>query len=572
MNIEELLASLAAATDAELKEALGAISAKALAVDDAPTKENVEAIEALQASYAQVQAELATREGNAAKLASAKAAFTTAGDDTDADKADADKDKAGADKAAAEDKPAEVVEGEPAEGDAVTASAKLGSITKAAKATKKVSAFVGQVAATTRMVAGSARFASGTQLTRETLADALLEKHQGIRNTSATGRHEVARIEFSYPDERILSKDASAGVNTKKIEAVRELAIQPDALVAAGGLCAPLETLYDINVLGLTSRPVRDALSRFQVDRGGIQYRMPMDALAMTAGLGIWTATDDAAVSNPPDGTPQKTCAVIECPGLEDATVQAIYLCLQYPNFSARFDREWVDATTRAAQISFARFAENALLTQLFAGSKLLYDTKHVSAIRDVLVAIDKTVAYYRNRHRLDSMVPLRMIMPRWVLDLFRADLTRGLGSANIPEHMGVADSTIMGWFRARGVNITFHLDGLPAADNGSAGATPQDTPAQFYANAAANAQIPGFIDRIDALLFAEGDWLFLDGGTLDLGLVRDSGLNAINRYQTFMETWEGTAFDGIESLRLVLEVQPTGSVTGTIDGSAFVD
>jgi hypothetical protein len=92
------------------------------------------------------------------------------------------------------------------------------------------------------------------------------------------------------------------------------------------------------------------------------------------------------------------------------------------------------------------------------------------------------------------------------------------------------------------------------------------------YANAADGSVVPPFIDKIDSVLFAEGDWLFLDGGTLDLGLVRDSALNKINRYQTFVETWEGVSFQGIESLRLVMGVQPTGMAGGTLDLSSLVD
>jgi hypothetical protein len=95
--------------------------------------------------------------------------------------------------------------------------------------------------------------------------------------------------------------------------------------------------------------------------------------------------------------------------------------------------------------------------------------------------------------------------------------------------------------------------------------------PAQVYANVTANSAIPGFIDRIDAVLFVEGEWLYLDGGILDLGLVRDSTLNAKNRYRTFMETFEGVAFKGVETLRLNMEVQPTGSTAGTIS-TAFTD
>jgi hypothetical protein len=56
------------------------------------------------------------------------------------------------------------------------------------------------------------------------------------------------------------------------------------------------------------------------------------------------------------------------------------------------------------------------------------------------------------------------------------------------------------------------------------------------------------------------GAHLFLDGGTLDLGIVRDSTLNSTNDYQQFMETFEGHAFIGVESLWVEQDICPSGT------------
>lgn len=551
MDIDAIVARLAEATDAELSEALSAIGTEARALaTEASTEENVTKLEAYAAAKLAIEGAQTQRAELAARGDAARAAF---GDETTPPEPVVPD--------------AEVVETETEETEAVTASA-MGAISKTvAKRTAPaaVAQFAGQVTARAISTGSTASFNAGVQFDSNTLSEALAEKWQGVHKSGVQGRQTVARIQYDYPESRKLSSAVAYGVNNAVIAA----ATSPESLVAAGGLCAPLENLYDINVLGVTTRPVRDALTRFQVDRGGIQYRPPMDALAMTDGLGVWTIAMDQAVGvieTPTDiPDPAKTCAVIDCPDLETAVVDAIYLCLQYPNFTARFDREWVDATTRAALIAHARFSENRLLAKLFAGSKLLTSPVAVSATRDVLVTLDKVIAYYRNRHRLDSLSPLRWIAPRWVLDLFRADICRSLSSVHDPAMFGVADTVIQGWFRARGVNATFHLDGLATQVVTPPGAGLGTVPDQFYANAAAGSVVPPFIDKIDSLLFAEGDWLFLDGGTLDLGLVRDSQLNSINRYQTFVEAWEGVAFNGIESLRLLMSVQPSGGVVGTI-------
>jgi hypothetical protein len=42
---------------------------------------------------------------------------------------------------------------------------------------------------------------------------------------------------------------------------------------------------------------------------------------------------------------------------------------------------------------------------------------------------------------------------------------------------------------------------------------------------------------------FPEGTFLYIDGGTLDLGLVRDSTLNSTNDFQVFGEIFNNTVF-----------------------------
>ena len=49
--------------------------------------------------------------------------------------------------------------------------------------------------------------------------------------------------------------------------------------------------------------------------------------------------------------------------------------------------------------------------------------------------------------------------------------------------------------------------------------------------------------------MFPEGTLLFLDGGTLDLGVTRDGTMLGANEYATFVETFEGLAMTGCEVL-----------------------
>jgi hypothetical protein len=494
------------------------------------------------------------------------------------------------------------------------------------------------------------------------LAKNLHDKFRTVyQDSSFSGRIPIAHVGFEYPDARKLGQNQSENFN--KMEAVTS----PQSLVAAGGLCAPLETLYDVDVIGSAARPIKAALTGFQVERGGITYRPNTSAATAVHGAGQWTMEDDQAN----DGR-EKACYEVECPGLESEFVWAAYLCLQFSNITTRFDPETTASNIQQGAIAHARLADNLLLSKMAAESKLLTSSRVIGATRDLLVNVDKVSAYYRNRHRIDENLPLMWVAPAWVKQLMRADLARQMAAGDWAEALAPADSMINGWFSARGVTPVWHMDGIagsdevqtvtitgaptggtftltyagqttaPIAYNATAatvksalaglsnlhaedvtvtgsgpyvvtfgggevdgqnvsqmtannagltgGTSPAvsvatttpgdgvttvngvDIPSQTYDDAAAGGAIPGFPGKIDSLLFTPGSWLFLDGGSLDLGLVRDSQLNAKNKYRQFMETFEGAAFRGIESLRLVMEVEPTGQTSGTKDLNAIND
>jgi hypothetical protein len=70
-------------------------------------------------------------------------------------------------------------------------------------------------------------------------------------------------------------------------------------------------------------------------------------------------------------------------------------------------------------------------------------------------------------------------------------------------------------------------------------------------------ADYPG---RASVLLFHEGAFLFLDGGTLDFGIIRDSATLAANKWQTFYETFESVAMVGKASWNITIELCASGT------------
>jgi hypothetical protein len=400
---------------------------------------------------------------------------------------------------------------------------------------------------------------NGRQLDRRGMAEAMAEAIRRVGSLSAglNGRTDVLRLRTNFPESRVFSSSADALDNKIKLEQLTQQAATADSLVAAGGFCAPLQVLYDIPVIGDVDRPVRDALNRVTADRGGITYRPAVSGVAQTGGIGIWTAANDTASPIVP-----KSCVEIACPGVVEAEVQAIYKCLTISNMSARFDPEWADSIVQAQSIAYAQKAENELIRQLTVGSTTIQTKQLLGAVRDLLATIDHVVAYYRNVHRLSANRNLRFIAPMWLRDMCRVDLARQMPGDGL-QTLVVTDEQVAAWFAARNVAVTWHMDGIDPAD--ITGGNPLTIPPQYYSPVTAGGFVPGFPDVVSTLLFAEGDWLLMDGGTLDLGIIRDSTLVGENKYQTFAEGFEATAFRGIESLHVAMSLQPTGAAAATV-------
>lgn len=445
----------------------------------------------------------------------------------------------------------------------------------------------GQIAARVIISGDVPGITAGTEADRDMVTRAFVNKGRALMSSSGAGRYDVAHVEFAYPDSNTLGSSYS-----ENMDKIRHNS-RPESLVAAaqsGGLCLPLEVLYDIETVGVTDRPIRDALTPYRVERGGIQYRLPFDALQMTTGLGVWGQDNDQSVNVDSSGDVTyesgndsqgnafgpKSCFVVDCPGVVEASIYSTYMCLEFANMTARFDNEWVTATNEASQVAWSRFAENQLYARIATASKIVYGAPSVasapgfSAVREMLANYDKVISYYRNRHRLNNQVPLHTIMPQWLVNMLQTDIARMMNtSGDLSGLFGVAQATIEGWFRTRNVNVTWHLDGLAATSSPISGIA---IPAQTYATLLAGQNVPGWPNKVDTVLYREGDWLFLDGGTLDIGLVRDSALNLRNRYQTFNETFEGVAFKGLESLRVVMPLVPNGASSGTIAPPSTTD
>lgn len=380
-------------------------------------------------------------------------------------------------------------------------------------------------------------YTAGSSLdSMDAVAEAMAKRLHGLRRVNGGDgeQHIVASLTVSYPEERTLSSDAEE--NWNKIQNV----VSPEAITAAGGHVAPFEARYDIFGMGTTARPVRDSLPRFQADRGGIRFVTPPVLSSYGDAVGLWTAANDAAETPNPAS---KNSLTVSAAAENTVATDAVTLQMQFGNLATRAYPELIARHNELGLIQHAREAEAQILTRIGAESTAVTSTSLIGMGRDVLVQVGRAAAAYRSRHRLEADAPLRVVMPAWVKDAMAADLALAMPGDNTLN----AYAEIDGYLAARGVNATFTLDG------------------DIFA-AQSTGAMTEFSDTFVWYIFAEGTFLFLDGGTLDLGIIRDSTLVGTNDYKMFIETFEGIAKVGVESIKVTSTVQVNGAAAALRD------
>lgn len=396
---------------------------------------------------------------------------------------------------------------------------------------------------------------------------AMLGRYRTFARQRARGGSEqripVATVQREFPAERTLldsrgrmlaAHEAAARVQQVINEALAAYRGQgQQALTAAGGLCAPLQPIYDVPMLGEQSRPIRDgALMSFQTARGGVVSVTPPTLAQLDAqnpnAVGVWTVADDEAATGDGD---VKSCARIECGDPRETEIYAITKCLIVGNFIARTFSEYTDAWAELAMVHQDRTAE-ARLFALIRGSVIT--TQHsvhanvLSATRDVLTFLDQVAWNLRTRHRLGRNFPFRVILPEILHGVMRTDIARALPGGSYAENLNVADAALAQFFASRNLNVTWSPDLV------------------IQAAPAAGAEFPDWPDTIPYALYPEGTFLHLDAGELDLGVVRDSSLNELNDFEIFAESFEAVHPLGVEAIAGDIQVCATGHTAGTVD------
>lgn len=386
----------------------------------------------------------------------------------------------------------------------------------------------------------------GTQLaTVSDVAKALWKKRMSFGNIPH-GTNEMLSI--ATGTKTFVEDAPELGLDpAQNLTALRDI---QQALVASGDFCTPQTQLYDFFRLAVPIRDVEDSIPTAQAPRGGIRYIQANCTIGCTDGIGSYTydpATPGGPNSEDPDF--EKPCCRVTCPEIAESLVEAVTQCTLFDNLQYRTFPELIEDFMADVAVQFALKKQRFYLDHIDEASTATTGIGSYGAVRSLFYDWMIAAIGYRKRQHMPRNAPLQLLAPDWALDVIKADMFND-GDSGL-DYLNIPDSAVIEGLNSRNLSVTWYYDDPTSF----IGQNPL-----FDAQAGAKADLNDFPAEVVSFMYAPGTFVKLDGGTLDLGLVRDHTLNKSNDFAMFMEEWLGFAMLGCESIRIDSLVCPSGS------------
>jgi hypothetical protein len=380
-------------------------------------------------------------------------------------------------------------------------------------------------------------------------------------------RHQVARIHNEFPHT---VDDRTSPAQVERL--IRDLTSddRKEALVAGGGWCAPSEIRYDLfNISDVPSGMID--LPTVGVSRGGIQFPTSpaiSDVFYTSggsnpaSGMGgfafpfsnasdpwLWTETDDILTVT---GSINKPTLRVPCASFNTQRLEAYGLTLTAGNLTDSAYPEATQNFLRLLRNAYAHAINARLISLMQTASTVavsLPSSNTVTAFNGIMNGVELAAVDYRNKFGMSDTAILECVLPAWVLPNIRADLAwRVYGDDSM---LSVTDAQIRGMFADRGIAVQFVSDW-------------QVRGAGQFGNSAS--QVQAWQTSVKFMLYAAGTFLHGTGLSLDLGIVRDSILNAENDFTAaWAEEAHLIAKVGHESRLYTVTYATSGAGAGTV-------
>lgn len=369
----------------------------------------------------------------------------------------------------------------------------------------------------------------------------------------------VAQIRMEFPEELVASGKNDDDVLRHAVDQSR----LAEPITAAGGWCAPSETLYELAPLLADAGAGLIDVPEIQVKRGGIRSTEGPSYASIwagNAGLLRTEADESKTVGAQTNPYVQKVLYRPECPEFTETRADVIYSGIVVGFLQNDAYPETVKHAISGVTSVHAHRVNKITIDKMVAQSTGvdLSNKLGPSATGSLLNGLGLLIVDYRYKYRAPESLTVDVVLPIWTKETIRADysLREGLPLEN------VTDQVIAGWFSTRGARVQWVYDWQDAYST---------TPAAGFGGASAITDYP---TSVNALVYASGTFVRGRGDVVNLDTVYDSTMLVENDFlQMFMEEKLLVRKMGYTALNVKLPLGVRGS-TGTgqpLDGNGKI-
>lgn len=304
---------------------------------------------------------------------------------------------------------------------------------------------------------------------------------------------EIERVTTTIPERR--------GSSTR-------VPVTADALVAAGGWCAPSEILYDFcDVPGATDLV---SVPEITVTRGGVKWPAEPDMTAIFDSFEFFF-TEPELEADPP---PLKECVEIPCPDeFVELRLAVVGYCVEAGILQTQGWPELIEWFMQHLMAEHLRAISRRTILDMVRDSQLAtFDAAlTIGASGAILNSLALMATNIRLNRGLGRDAVIEGVAPVWLLEVIKADWAyRGI----TPESSSVSDAQILGWLADRNIALQFVGD--------------WQTRATSQPGLLTTLKWPG---HVDVLLYPAGTWFRAMQNVIEIGIMYPKEQLVLNRY-----------------------------------------
>jgi len=321
--------------------------------------------------------------------------------------------------------------------------------------------------------------------------------------------------------------------------AAKESRLPGGSLVAAGGWCAPSETLYDFCSLETTEGLL--SIPEVTVRRGGINFTKGPDFAALMADADFgFVLTETQVIADT-----VKPCYAVECPPFQEVRLDVVGFCITAGLLTNAAYPELVRRVLELAVVGQARRLNAATISRISTAIGAAVNHAEIGATTsDVLDALTLQAVRLRTMYTMSPNATIEVVLPVWAKEIVRSDLSRRTGV----DLLAISDQQINSYLGARNLSVQWIYDYQPF-------------------NTTSTAAWTSFPDTLEALLYPAGSFVRLTNDVVDLDTVYDHELLTHNTYTAaFFEEGFAVANTCGSGVKVSIDVACLAGRTGAAD------